>query len=101
MTEPKKFKKGKHSYTRWGNFREVRVESAAKKDPASEQQVPVEMDSQVESGIYSNLTVVHQSPDEVVLDFCFQSPERKNPKVRSRVILSPGHAARLAKALKV
>jgi len=65
MTEPKKFKRGRHTYTKWGhNFKEVRIEGKPK-PPSEPEKPPVSMtfnvDAQTETGVYSNLTLVHRS----------------------------------------
>ena len=50
-------------------------------------------------GIYSNLAVISHSPTDFVADFLSMLPGMPRPQVRSRVIMSPENAKRLAMAL--
>ncbi|OVE75258.1 hypothetical protein BVX98_07905 [bacterium F11] len=103
MTEPKKFKKGKHSYVRYGpNFKEVRVEKENKttSPPApSPVSVSVDFDAQTAMGVYANMTMIHQSDSEVILDFVFIPPGQSRGRTRARVILPPKQAKKLASIL--
>ena len=103
MTEPKRFKRGKHTYTRWGpNFKEVRVDGAKKDQCPSNQKPPpisVDIDANTAMGVYSNLTMVHRSATEVILDFVFLQPGQHRGRLRSRVILSPRQVKRVAELL--
>jgi len=49
------------------------------------------------SGVYSNAAQISHTKEEVVLDFFLMHPPMG--KLQSRVIMSPGHAKRLAAAL--
>lgn len=104
MTEPKRFKRGKHTYTNWGhNFKEVRIEGKPKEKPAAPPQqtsLSIDIDSTTDMGVYSNLTMVHKSPTEVILDFIFLQPGRNRGRLRSRVILSPKQAKKLSALLE-
>lgn len=62
-------------------------------------QISVEIDDITAQGVYSNLAFITHSDQEFVVDFIFLSPQTPKAKVRSRVILSPRHAKRLAAAL--
>lgn len=96
MTEPKRFKKGKHTYTRWGhNFKEVRVDAPTSGPPP----LSIDVDSQTAAGVYANLTLAHRSSDEIVLDFLFRPPGQTKARIRSRVVLSHLEAERVAKLL--
>ena len=103
MTEPKKFKKGKHSYTRWGShFKEVRVEKSTDRPEGSDGvpfDVTLETEAAVQLGVYSNMSVLHLSPEEAILDFCFVPHRQKKGWVRSRVILSHAHLKKLKKLI--
>ena len=103
MTEPKRFKKGKHSYTRWGtHFKEVRVENLSA-GPGDKNEIPMdvtlEADAGTQLGVYSNMSVMHYSPEEAVLDFCYVPPGSKKGWVKARVILSHQHLKKLKKLI--
>jgi hypothetical protein len=104
MTEPKKFKRGKHSYTRWGhNFKEVRIEGKKKEEiPAHPEpgNITLHVESTMEPGVYSNVSAAHQTTDEVMLDFGFIPPGQMKGWIRSRVIVPHKHVHELAKMLK-
>jgi hypothetical protein len=103
MVEPKRFNRGKHSYTKWGShFKEVRV-PGKKKEKESEAhpvQISIDLDFQTALGVYSNLTMVHRSKEEVILDFVFLAPGQKKGKVRSRVIVPLKSVGQLTKLLQ-
>jgi hypothetical protein len=103
MTEPKKFQKGKHSYTRWGpNFKEVRVEGPKKESQGLGPEagnLTMDVDAITAMGVYSNFSVAHQSTDEVILDFGFVAPGQTRGRVRSRIVLSHPQVERLAQLL--
>lgn len=63
-------------------------------------QINIELDEKVAQGIYSNLAIINHSVSEFVLDFITIMPGVPKSKVKSRIILTPQHAKRLAKALK-
>jgi len=93
LTEIKKFKKGKHEYVKWGD--KVMEVKKMKEEKKIEIQVP----SEVENGIYSNLAFISHGEGEFILDFIFLQPQKPIGKVVSRVILSPQHAKRFLIAL--
>ena len=103
MTDIKKFKRGHRTYTRMGQFREVRIDSNAKKDtplPTSpSQQIQMDIDPRTEVGFYSNTTIVHRSSEEVVLDFSFVPAHASRARILSRVILSHKQAKQVAALL--
>lgn len=59
----------------------------------------IEIDNDVAGGMYSNLAVINHSGTEFVVDFLQALPGMPKPQVKSRVILTPQHAKRLAAAL--
>lgn len=61
--------------------------------------IDIEINDQVAEGIYSNLAVINHSPTEFVVDFIQLMPGVPKAKVKSRIILTPQHAKRLAHAL--
>lgn len=63
------------------------------------QNMNIEINDQTAEGVYSNLAVINHSPSEFVVDFIQIMPGVPKAKVKSRIILTPQHAKRLAKAL--
>lgn len=70
-----------------------------KKTNQKKGQINIELDEAVAEGIYSNLAIINHSVSEFVVDFVNIMPGRPKNKVKSRIILTPQHAKRLAKAL--
>ena len=66
-----------------------------KKEP----QLNIELDQDVAEGVYSNLAIINHSVSEFIVDFVRILPGVPKAKVKSRIILTPQHAKRLAKAL--
>jgi len=62
-------------------------------------QLNIELNEEVSQGIYSNLAVITHSPAEFVIDFIRIMPGVPKAQVKSRIILTPEHAKRLAAAL--
>ncbi|MBQ1208901.1 MAG: DUF3467 domain-containing protein [Bacteroidales bacterium] len=60
----------------------------------------IEVKSEVAKGYYSNLAIITHSASEFILDFASMLPGMKQPEVGSRVIMTPEHAKRLFLALK-
>lgn len=102
MTEPKQFKRGRRTYTRMGNFKEVRIEGNKPKSETGPETKPatLEIDAATETGVYSNQSTVYRSNDEVVMDFGFVTASHPRGRVRSRVVVSHKHARELAQMLK-
>ncbi|MEX6626184.1 DUF3467 domain-containing protein [Tenacibaculum pacificus] len=65
------------------------------KDP----QLNIELDQDIAEGTYSNLAIINHSVSEFIVDFINIMPGVPKAKVKSRIILTPQHAKRLAKAL--
>lgn len=72
---------------------------ADEKNNPKKGQINIELDEQVAQGIYSNLAIINHSVSEFVVDFVNIMPGAPKSKVKSRIILTPQHAKRLAKAL--
>ncbi|MEN8816023.1 MAG: DUF3467 domain-containing protein [Nonlabens sp.] len=64
-----------------------------------DQKINIEIDGEVAEGQYSNLAIINHSVSEFVVDFVNIMPGNPKSKVKSRIILTPQHAKRLAKAL--
>jgi len=67
--------------------------------PNEEGKINIELDDKTAEGIYSNLAIINHSVSEFVVDFISVMPGQPKAKVKSRIILTPQHAKRLAKAL--
>lgn len=61
--------------------------------------INIEIDEQIAEGTYSNLAIINHSVSEFVVDFINVMPGNPKSKVKSRIILTPQHAKRLAQAL--
>lgn len=62
--------------------------------------INIELSDEVAEGIYANLAIIQHSRSEFVVDFIKMLPGIPKAKVKSRIILTPQHAKRLAKALQ-
>lgn len=69
------------------------------KKTKDEHKIQVDIDEETSLGMYSNLTLSIFSREEFILDFAFLQAHIKKAKIRSRVILSPKNAKRLASLL--
>jgi len=69
-------------------------------DPKEQNQINIELNEEVAQGIYSNLAVITHSASEFVVDFIRIMPGIQKAQVKSRIILTPEHAKRLAAALQ-
>ena len=59
----------------------------------------IEINNETASGTYSNLALINHSNTEFVVDFIQMIPGMPKAQVKSRIILTPHHAKRLAGAL--
>src|SRR5690349_1648135 len=66
----------------------------------NENQLNIELSEEVAEGIFSNLAIITHSNSEFVMDFIRVMPGVPKAKVKSRIILTPEHAKRLASALQ-
>ena len=64
------------------------------------QQLQIEVTPDVAQGVYSNFAIISHTSSEFVVDLASMLPGVPKAVVRSRVILSPEHAKRLAMALQ-
>jgi len=62
--------------------------------------INIQLNEMVASGVYCNLALVNHSPSEFVVDFIQLMPGVQQANVRSRVILAPLHAKRVLSALQ-
>jgi ribonuclease BN (tRNA processing enzyme) len=63
-------------------------------------QLNIEIAEEVADGTYSNLVIITHSHAEFIVDFVNVMPGVPKSKVKSRIILTPQHAKRFAKALE-
>lgn len=68
-------------------------------DKKDQNKINIEIDADVAEGQYSNLAIINHSMSEFVVDFVNIMPGNPKSKVKSRIVLTPQHAKRLAKAL--
>ena len=69
-------------------------------EPKDPNQLNIELSEEVADGIYSNLAIITHSNSEFVIDFVKVMPGTPKAKVKSRIVLTPQHAKRLAAALQ-
>ncbi|MFD2162562.1 DUF3467 domain-containing protein [Paradesertivirga mongoliensis] len=63
-------------------------------------QLNIELSEEIAEGIYSNLAIITHSNTEFVVDFIRVMPGVPKARVKSRIVLTPEHAKRLARALE-
>src|SRR5215467_1840022 len=62
-------------------------------------QVQIKADEKELQGLYSNLMMIHHNTEEFTLNFIYIFPNGAQGKLLSSVIVSPGHAKRIWRAL--
>jgi len=67
--------------------------------PKAEQQLQIKADEKELQGTYSNLVMIHHNSEEFTMNFIYVFPNAPQGKLMSSVIVSPGHAKRLLRAL--
>lgn len=63
-------------------------------------QLQIELKEDVAEGTYSNLAIIAHSTSEFVIDFVRMMPGVAKAQVKSRIVMTPEHAKRLALALQ-
>ena len=63
-------------------------------------QFQIELSEEMAEGTYANLAVIAHSTSEFVIDFVRLMPGVAKAKVKSRIVMTPEHAKRLAYALQ-
>lgn len=69
-------------------------------EPPKSQQVQIKADEKELLGQYANLVVIHHNKEEFTLNFVYVFPTVPQGKLVASMIVSPGHAKRLARALQ-
>ena len=64
------------------------------------QQLQIELKEDVAEGTYANLAIIAHSSSEFVFDFVRMMPGVAKAQVKSRIVMTPEHAKRLAYALQ-
>lgn len=64
------------------------------------QQLQIKADEKELQGVYSNLAMINHNAEEFTLNFIYVFPNVPQGKLMSSVIVSPGHAKRLLRALE-
>jgi Protein of unknown function (DUF3467) len=62
-------------------------------------QMQIKADEKELQGLYSNLMMIHHNIEEFTLNFIYIFPNGTQGKLLSSVIVSPGHAKRIWRAL--
>lgn len=62
--------------------------------------ISIEVPQDVEKGTYSNFCVITHSASEFLIDFAQVFVDQTNPKVRSRIVMTPDNTKRLLLALQ-
>jgi hypothetical protein len=75
------------------------TEEEKKSEENQKESIQVDIDEETSFGKYSNLTLSLFSREEFIIDFAFLQAHIKKAKIRSRIILSPKNAKRLADLL--
>lgn len=67
--------------------------------PKPEPQLQIKADEKELQGAYSNLVMIHHNAEEFTLNFIYVFPNAPQGKLMASIIVSPGHAKRLLRAL--
>ena len=67
--------------------------------PGQVGQMQIKADEKELQGLYSNLMMIHHNVEEFTLNFVYVFPNGTHGKLMSSVIVSPGHAKRIWRAL--
>lgn len=62
--------------------------------------INVALSQEMAEGVYANLAMISHSNTEFVIDFICLMPGVQKARVKSRVVITPGHARRLLHALE-
>ncbi len=68
--------------------------------PDEQKQVQIKADEKELLGQYANLVMIHHNAEEFTLNFIYLFPSVPQGKLVSSLIVSPGHAKRLMRALQ-
>lgn len=60
----------------------------------------IDLSPELAGGVYSNLALIVHGPNDVFLDFMLLTPRNPNPRVQSRIIMTPENAKNVLFALR-
>lgn len=63
-------------------------------------QLQIDLSPELAGGVYSNVAMIVHGPNDVFFDFMLMTPRNPNPRVQSRVIMTPENAKNLLFALQ-
>jgi hypothetical protein len=69
-------------------------------DVPPQQQIQIKADEKELVGQFANLVVIHHNAEEFTLNFVYVFPTVPQGKLTASLIITPGHAKRLARALQ-
>ena len=72
---------------------------AEQQQPPAPGQMQIKADEKELQGLYSNLLMIHHNVEEFTLNFIYIFPNGAQGKLLSSMIVSPGHAKRIWRAL--
>ncbi len=78
---------------------QITTKMADEKKKNQANKLNIDLPEDIAEGIYSNLAIIAHSNSEFVVDFVRIVPNAPKAKVKSRIILTPEHAKRLAACL--
>jgi hypothetical protein len=84
------------------NFQEKKMDDKQTPQPGQGQaqgQVQIKADEKELQGMYSNLVMIHHHAEEFTINFVYVFPNGTQGKLLSSMIVSPGHAKRIWRAL--
>jgi hypothetical protein len=64
-----------------------------------EKNIQVDIEKGISQGQYSNLAISNYNKEEFIVDFAFIQPNGNKGDIKSRIIMSPRNAKRLAQML--
>tara|TARA_B100000029_G_C17580402_1_gene959471 strand:+ start:780 stop:1145 length:366 start_codon:yes stop_codon:yes gene_type:complete len=80
-------------------FPGVKIIMADEKTKRAPIKIRIESDEQTRQGAYCNSSMVSHTAEEFLADFLFLTAKPPYGKLHSRILMSPGHAKRLARML--
>jgi hypothetical protein len=105
MNEPNACAASERGRKRCDTFEQDVKRDDDKREKTMEEQRPVQGQVQIKAdekdlqGQYSNLVMLHHNLEEFTLNFIYIFPNGPQGKLLSSVIVSPGHAKRILRAL--
>lgn len=76
------------------------MSEADDKKKQGQMNIQIQADDQTKAGAYCNMAMITHTAEEFMCDFIFVVPRPPYGKLNARILLSPGHAKRLLRALQ-